>query len=97
MRPQEVTQGGVGASDALLTNYAQSRFNVGLQLVQVIAGATGAAIEITMEDPQGSPTWVQIQPAQVGGGVFALTTPCRGVRLNVTDGTYKLVAIQGAT
>ncbi len=97
MRPQQVTQAGVGASAALLTNYEQSRFNVGLQLVQVAAGATGAAIQITMEDPQGSPTWVEIQAAQVGGGVFALTTPCRAVRLNVTDGTYTLVAIQGAT
>lgn len=94
MQPQLIDQQTAGQSAPVVMDWEQARFNAGLQLIQNAAGATGAAIEYTLGDPQGSPVWETFQAAQVAGGIFALETPCRAVRLNVTDGTYSLIIIQ---
>ena len=99
MRPQTVSQVGVGQSDLIKLDWEQARFNVGLQLVQDLAGAAGAAVEYTLSDPDdaGSIVWETLQATQIAGNILPpLTTPCRAVRLDVTNGNYTLLVIQSS-
>ncbi len=103
MRPTSVTVSATGSSNWIPVDYAQSTFNLGIQ-VDVSGGASLTwVVQMTSDDifdPNVTPTaFTAPSPLDTGTGdeVGSITVPCRAIRLNATvvSGSATMTVVQG--
>lgn len=108
MRPQVVTQTGVGQSDPIVVNYRQNNFKIGLA-TDVVAPAT-YTIQHTLDDPANfssasdyntNANWFDNDIADLVGATTNqdgnIFFPIRAIRVNQTvgAGSVELTVLQG--
>ena len=108
MRPQVVTQTGVGISDPIIVNYRQNNFKIGL--ATNVDGTATYTIQHTLDDPANfssqtdyntNGNWFNNDVADLVGATANqdgnIFFPIRAIRVNVTAGTgsVEFTVLQG--
>lgn len=92
-----------GAKTPYILDYAQSPFNVSVQVVLEGASTATYGVQYTLDDPdetRWTPVWTDdanLPTGQTANGVSNYLFPVRAVRINIAaiSGTVRFTTIQG--